>query len=178
MRRAGLITLVAALVFAATSCQYGVTMWSSCDGAPKADQFGTDLQYVLHCVGGTWKPIMTVDEYVKIELHQPVVIAPLPTEPTTTVRPTVPAGGCYVDSNQTDEDLYFDGQISRDDAATYVSTNGSCTGGRSLGTVVYAQSLPDAFAACVALGARGVSPDRDLSTFGNVRLTNLWACLP
>jgi hypothetical protein len=177
-RAVGVIALVASLGIAGTSCQYGATMWSDCSGAPKNDQFGTDTDYVLHCEGGMWKPIMTVGEYFKILFHQPVVIAPLPAEPTTTttVVPAPPPVGCYVKADQAGDDLHFAGLISRHDASLFTSTNGSCTGTSSAETVVFAFDLPGAFDACVALGEQGVS-SQDLSTFGNGRLVNLWACL-
>jgi hypothetical protein len=178
VRKVGVVVLVAAFGLAGTSCHVGAAMWTDCSNVSKDDQFGTDLSYVLHCEGGTWRPIMTVGEYFKILLHQPVVIAPLPVEPTTTttVVPTTPAAGCYADSNQAHGDLSFAGRIFHADAATYPSTNGTCTGDRTVETVVYAGSLTDAFDACVALGEQGVS-ENDLSTFGDGRLTNLWVCL-
>jgi hypothetical protein len=90
--------------------------------------------------------------------------------------PTEPRAGCYVRSNQAGEDLYFAGRNFHDDAATYSSGNGSCTGTKTAENVVYAFGQSGAFAACVVLGEQGVSAN-DLSAFGNPRLTNLWSCL-
>jgi hypothetical protein len=178
VRKVWVIALVAAFGFAATSCQVGVRMWGSCADAPKDDQFGTDVHYVLHCEGGRWKPIMTVDEYAKVLLHQPVVIAPLPTEPepTTPVAPTMPPAGCYVDGSRTHGDLYFAGRVLHGDDAVYSSSNGSCTGSKTVGTAVFAGDVSAAFDLCVGLGEQGVSPG-DLSAYGDAKLTELWACL-
>jgi hypothetical protein len=178
-RKVGVIALAATLGLAGASCHVGAEMWTDCSNVSKDDQFGTDLEYVLHCENGMWKPIMTVDEYFKIELHQPVVIAPLPVEPTTTtttVPPTSPVPGCYLDGNQAGDDLSLTGQVVHDDAAVYTSSNGSCTGTRTVETVVFANGLTNAFDACVALGEKGVSGS-DLSAYGDARLTNLWVCL-
>ncbi|HMR95024.1 MAG TPA: hypothetical protein PKE05_05760 [Microthrixaceae bacterium] len=85
-----LATLVMASL-AVTSCQNQAVMWAACAPAADGSPWGTDGTYVLACDGGTWKPVMTTDEYFRISAGQDVTIAPLPSPPATT-----PGGGAPV----------------------------------------------------------------------------------
>lgn len=73
-----------ALALTLASCQSPVTMWGSCSAAAGGDTTGTDGTYVLNCEGGTWVPLMTVDEFARLARGEKVSIAPLPKRPTTT----------------------------------------------------------------------------------------------
>lgn len=67
-----------------TSCQVQAVMWGPCSPGADGSPWGTDGSYVLACEGGTWKPVMTTDEYLRLSAGQPVTIAPLPTPPGST----------------------------------------------------------------------------------------------
>ena len=90
MRRAVTVVVASvALMSLLVSCQVRQTMFTACAKAADNNPFGADSKYVLVCENGKWKPIMTLDEYVRILQKKPVTIAPVPTEPpTTTTTPT------------------------------------------------------------------------------------------
>lgn len=86
-KRSVLLTAPFALVFLLASCQSPVAMWQACSVAPDGNASGSDATYILRCEGGTWVPVMTIDEFVRLSRGQKVTIAPLPTRPTTTTIP-------------------------------------------------------------------------------------------
>lgn len=92
--RALLLLALTAIAFTAAACRStpDVVLWGPC--TPGSDPTGTDGQYSMVCENGVWTPVMTVDEFVRINGGEPdVFIAPLPTRPapatTTTSTPPV-----------------------------------------------------------------------------------------
>ena len=77
----GLITRSVTMAGVLAGCQTGQTMFAPCT-VKNGDAWGTDGTYVLHCENGTWKPTMTVAEYLKILHGQRITIAPLPHRPS------------------------------------------------------------------------------------------------
>ena len=88
MRKLASIVVPFVFIAALGSCRTGVAMWTDCAGSD--DKTATDSTYVLVCKDGTWQPVMTVGEFVRIKRGERVTIAPLPTRPvpTTTTSPT------------------------------------------------------------------------------------------
>jgi hypothetical protein len=179
-----LAALLAAAAVVTVSCQTGVTMWASCTPAADGNTTGTDGTYVLVCKDGTWEPIMTVDEYVRMSRGERVTLAPLPTRPTSTTTTTTSTTSTTVDPYT--PPLCWDSPFggNKDFALTgakntvgngYVanSNDGSCTGGAFTGpwTVVQAADEPAALVLCTSLGA--VSGGFDVFDAGN-----LWPAAP
>ena len=79
---ASMLALVA--VFGA-SCITGVEAWDACDTS--GDRTGTDGTYVLVCDDGTWVPIMTVEDFVRVKRGEPRE-DPVPSAPTSTTTST------------------------------------------------------------------------------------------
>ena len=90
--RAAVLLAAVTIALTAVACRTGgdVVMWGPC--TPGNDPTGTDGRYALVCQDGEWIPVMTVDEFVRINGgEQNVVIAPLPKRPrpvTTTTTST------------------------------------------------------------------------------------------
>jgi len=67
-------------------------MWEPCSPAADGNPSGTDGSYVLWCRGGSWEPIMTIQEYLALRRGEHPTIAPLPQRPPAAEVPVTPAG--------------------------------------------------------------------------------------
>lgn len=84
-----LIAAAVLLGVLAAGCQVGSEMWGPCAVAASGDPFGTDGTWVLVCRGGTWEPVMTVDEFVRSGRGEHVSPRqPLPTRPRSSTTTT------------------------------------------------------------------------------------------
>ena len=107
--RALLLLAVITIALSTVGCRTGadVVMWGPCTRG--SDPTGTDGRYALVCQDGEWIPVMTVDEFVRMNSgEQNVKIGPLPTRPrpvsttTTTTAPTTTVTGLSPNTGTTD----------------------------------------------------------------------------
>jgi hypothetical protein len=173
MRKKMVVALaLATIAVVVSSCQLGQVMYASCNKAADGNPFGADSTRVLVCENNVWKPIMTMDEYIRILQKQSVTLSPEPVAPEVPLCWNFTVGGQALS-------LRYNGVLNTADNGA-VFEGSDCQGAvdsSNTGAIVWANDQATAQSLCVAIDPTLTSIEQGNDELDAPRLpATMWLC--